>query len=163
LSGGDLPAGTEIQVYAYPDLKGPFGDMAQLDSGSQSSTGTVEWTAPPSFHLSGMVIVVYVGTEPSVIGLLSDLVGKPIVGGVPTGATTTTTITSTTTTASWDDAQSLIRSGTVQEIYQSHAREVKLRLKDGTWVTTTEPEIDDVFRVVKECGAPCSTIVIATE
>jgi hypothetical protein len=132
--------------------------MAQLDSGSQSRTGQIEWAAPPSFHLSGMIIAVYVGVEASAIGLLSELLGMPIVGGARSGVPT-----AETTAASCEDAQMLIRSGVVREVYQLNSRDVKLRLKDGTLVVTTEPALDDVVRLIRECGAPCAEIPIAME
>jgi hypothetical protein len=63
----------------------------------------------------------------------------------------------------WDEAKGLITGGMVTQAFQTHALEVRLNLKDGTSVVTTEPRIDEVFRVIRECGAPCSSIMIATE
>jgi chemotaxis response regulator CheB len=57
----------------------------------------------------------------------------------------------------------LILDGEVRQIFQSHALEIWLTLQDGRQVTTTEPSIDDVFRVVEECGDPCAGIALATE
>jgi hypothetical protein len=48
-------------------------------------------------------------------------------------------------------------------IFQAHSLEVVLTLKDGEHVVTTEPSIDDVFRVVEACGDACANIVMATE
>jgi hypothetical protein len=64
---------------------------------------------------------------------------------------------------SWDEAKALIMSGKVQQAFQTHALEVRLYLKDGTSVATTETRIDEVFQVARDCGAPCSDIMIATE
>jgi hypothetical protein len=36
-------------------------------------------------------------------------------------------------------------------------------MKDGRRLVTFEPEIDDVFDVVDECGEPCGNMVLATE
>ncbi|MEJ2749725.1 MAG: DUF333 domain-containing protein [Anaerolineae bacterium] len=67
------------------------------------------------------------------------------------------------TTISWERAADLIRNGLVDAVSQTHALEVTLNLKDGRSLTTIEPQIDDVFQVINECGEPCSNMIIATE
>lgn len=64
---------------------------------------------------------------------------------------------------SWDEAKALITGGEVQQAFQTHALEVRLYLKDGRSVVTTETRIDEVIQVIRDCGAPCSNIMIATE
>jgi hypothetical protein len=64
---------------------------------------------------------------------------------------------------SWDEAKQLILSGQVAQVTQLHSLEVRLLLKDGRMVVTTEPAIDDVFELVRQCGAPCDDIVLVTE
>ena len=63
----------------------------------------------------------------------------------------------------WDEAVGLITGGMVTQAFQTHALEVRLNLTDGTSVVTTEPRIDEVFRVIRQCGDPCKDIIIATE
>jgi hypothetical protein len=63
----------------------------------------------------------------------------------------------------WEEARELILSGQVEQVVQLHSLEVRLTLKDGRELVTTEPNIDDVFGVVDECGEPCDDIIIATE
>ena len=63
----------------------------------------------------------------------------------------------------WDEAVGLITGGMVTQAFQTHALEVRLNLTDGTSVVTTEPRIDEVFRVIRQCGDPCKDIMIATE
>lgn len=63
----------------------------------------------------------------------------------------------------WPEAEAMILNGQVRQVTQLHSREVRLRLKDGREVVTTEPTIDDVFRVIQRCGNPCSDISVATE
>jgi inhibitor of cysteine peptidase len=66
-------------------------------------------------------------------------------------------------TIPWPDAESLILSGAVRQIFQAHSLEVRMTLQDGREVVTVEPSIDEVFRVVDRCGAPCAGIALATE
>jgi inhibitor of cysteine peptidase len=69
----------------------------------------------------------------------------------------------TTTEMTWVEARQLILNGQVSEVTQLHSLEVRLLLRDGNIVVTTEPEIDEVFRVLDECGLPCSDVLVATE
>lgn len=69
----------------------------------------------------------------------------------------------TSSSVSWEEAKRLILSGQVKEIYQAHSLLVILVLKDGSRKTTTEPKIDIVFDVVRQCGQLCSDIISATE
>jgi hypothetical protein len=64
---------------------------------------------------------------------------------------------------SWEDARNLILEGQVTMAAQSHSLDVQLQLADGSTVTTQEPAIDEIFKVIQECGDPCSSILIATE
>jgi hypothetical protein len=63
----------------------------------------------------------------------------------------------------WPEAQSLILSGEVAQIVQGHSLQVKLTLQDGSQVITVEPSIDEVLKVVEQCGPPCAGILVATE
>jgi inhibitor of cysteine peptidase len=63
----------------------------------------------------------------------------------------------------WEEARELIMSGQVEQVVQLHSLEVRLYLEDGRELVTTEPNIDDVFDVVDECGEPCADIILATE
>jgi hypothetical protein len=64
---------------------------------------------------------------------------------------------------SWEEAQSLILEGQVTQVTQLHNLSVYLTLEDGSTVQTIEPNIDDVFDVIEQCGDPCANIAIATE
>ena len=63
----------------------------------------------------------------------------------------------------WETAVSLLNSGEVVEIFQTHSLDVTLTLVDGRTVQTVEPAIDDIFAAIEACGDPCSNIVMATE
>jgi hypothetical protein len=66
-------------------------------------------------------------------------------------------------TIPWDEARLMILAGEVAQVTQLHSLEVTLEMKDGRRLLTVEPEIDDVFDVVDECGEPCADMVLATE
>lgn len=63
----------------------------------------------------------------------------------------------------WEDAERLILSGEVAQIFQLHSLDVMLILRDGRRLTTVEPRIDAVFEVVDRCGDPCNQMLLATE
>lgn len=65
-------------------------------------------------------------------------------------------------TISWADAKSIIQHGNVEAVYQTHAREVRISMADGTAYNTIEPEIDDVIRWITELGKR-DQIAIATQ
>jgi inhibitor of cysteine peptidase len=64
---------------------------------------------------------------------------------------------------SWAEAEALILSGVVVQAVQLHSLQVTLTLNDGRQVVTLEPSIDELFRVIEACGAPCAAIAVATE
>jgi hypothetical protein len=66
-------------------------------------------------------------------------------------------------TVSWEEAIEILNSGEVVGAYQLHSLEVTLELRDGSMITTQEPNIDDIFREVERCGSACQGIVLATE
>lgn len=63
----------------------------------------------------------------------------------------------------WKQAKEMILDGKVESLTQAHDRTVILTLKDGSQFTTKEPVLDDIFRLLQQCGAKCSEIIIATE
>lgn len=64
---------------------------------------------------------------------------------------------------SWQRAVDLVNTHKVEQVFQTHALLVALVLKDGTTVQTVEPTIDDIIRVIRNCGQPCTDIAVATE
>ena len=63
----------------------------------------------------------------------------------------------------WEHAVAMIMNGEVSQVVQAHDLTVQLTLKDGRTMTAIEPAIDEIFRVIETCGAPCSDIRVATE
>ena len=65
--------------------------------------------------------------------------------------------------ANWDQAMAMILNLEVKQVTQTHDQQVTLLLKDGRMLITREPSIDEVFKVIEQCGDPCKEIVVATE
>lgn len=63
----------------------------------------------------------------------------------------------------WSKAVSIILSGQVSQVVQTHDLKVYITLKDGRTVVSTEPVIDELFQLIEYCGEPCSDIRVATE
>jgi hypothetical protein len=63
----------------------------------------------------------------------------------------------------WDQVAGALYSGQVESVAQAHDLQVTLKLKDGRTLVSTEPAIDDIINMVKQCGDPCKDIRIATE
>ncbi|MCL5093837.1 MAG: hypothetical protein M1355_01790 [Patescibacteria group bacterium] len=64
---------------------------------------------------------------------------------------------------SWGEAVNKINNGEVKSIIQTHNLEVTLILKDGQGLITVESAIDNVFKVIQDCGQKCQDISLATE
>lgn len=63
----------------------------------------------------------------------------------------------------WEEAVEILNSGEVVAVLQTHSLDVTLELADGRRIHTVEPNIDDIFTAVEECGQPCEDIILATE
>lgn len=63
----------------------------------------------------------------------------------------------------WSEAVALLEDCRVGMIVQLHSLRVDLTLKDSRKVHTTEPAIDEVFRVYERVQPTCGSIPIATE
>jgi hypothetical protein len=87
LSGGDLAAAAEVESYNYDDRDlGTNGaaaaqaDAAQIQPDGQPKTGSVAWSAAPHFFLKERVLVLYLGSDPTVLNRLTDLLGPQFAG-----------------------------------------------------------------------------------
>jgi hypothetical protein len=68
----------DVQVFEYRSVR-----AAELDAKKISetrSTSLAMWIAPPHFFRSGRLIVLYVGEAPSILEMLSDLLGPQFAG-----------------------------------------------------------------------------------
>ena len=52
----------------------------------------------------------------------------------------------------WQDAVTMIQEGNVKSVTQYHSRQVRINMGSGQTYRTNEPNIDDVFDVLKQCG-----------
>jgi len=64
---------------------------------------------------------------------------------------------------SWAMAITILQTGQVTHVIQTHHLYVSLWLKNGTVVTTKEPTIYSISYEIGKCGDPCKNIVFGTE
>src|SRR3989449_9805660 len=64
---------------------------------------------------------------------------------------------------SWENAITVLNTGHVMRVFQSHHLDVTLSLKGGTVITTKEPTIDAIFHEIQKCGDLCQSIQEWTE
>ena len=63
----------------------------------------------------------------------------------------------------WYQAVGVIYLGQVTKVLQDHSLNVYITLKDGRTLVTVEPQIDDILKVIEQCGEICKDIRVATE
>lgn len=63
----------------------------------------------------------------------------------------------------WAYAIQIINTKNVVTIMQAHSRVVSIILDDGSYFSTLEPSIDEVYDVIDECGEKCNKIALWTE
>ena|SRR6266568_680901 len=64
---------------------------------------------------------------------------------------------------SWENAITVLNTGQVMRVFQSHHLDATLLLKSGPVMTTKEPTIDAIFHEIQKCGDPCHNIEKWTE
>jgi hypothetical protein len=64
---------------------------------------------------------------------------------------------------SWAELESLILGGKAVMVAETHSNWAIVTLRDGTSVTSREPERGAVFRVLARCGARCEGVGVAIE
>src|SRR2546428_14158992 len=64
---------------------------------------------------------------------------------------------------SWEEAITVLQTGQVTRVIQTHSLYVSLWLKNGSVITTKEPNIYAISYELSKCGAPCKSIVFGTE
>jgi len=69
----------------------------------------------------------------------------------------------TTKTVDWNEAITILNSGEVKSIMQTHNLDVTLTLKNGTTIHTKEARIDMIFNEIDKCGDLCDNLIMATE
>ncbi len=73
--------GQEIQVFEYPDAASANAEAGQVSAdGGSVGTTKITWIAPPHFFKAGRVIVLYVGSDSSVLNALKAALGTQFAG-----------------------------------------------------------------------------------
>jgi hypothetical protein len=73
--------GQDVQVFEYPDAASADAEAAAVSpDGSSVGTTMMTWMAAPHFYKSGRVIVLYVGSDVSVIKALLVVLGPQFAG-----------------------------------------------------------------------------------
>ena len=73
--------GADVQVFEYADEAARQAESAKIpEDGYSFDTVMVNWIDQPHFWTDGRLIVLYVGSDPAIIDLLSQALGEPIAG-----------------------------------------------------------------------------------
>jgi hypothetical protein len=81
LSGSTLVTAADVQLFEYASAADAEADAHQIRAdGSGTANAIVDWVAPPHFFLKGRVLVIYVGNDSTVIGLLRSVLGPQFAG-----------------------------------------------------------------------------------
>ena len=73
--------GADVQVFEYASAEDMGLEASQIsEEGSPIGTSNVTWIAPPHFHRSGRLLVLYVGEDQAVIDLIESIVGPQFAG-----------------------------------------------------------------------------------
>ena len=66
-------------------------------------------------------------------------------------------------TLPWETALDVLSVCEVENVVQAHSLAVNILLKNDIVISTKEPRIDEIFRVIRSCGKNCSHIGLITE
>jgi uncharacterized protein (DUF305 family) len=80
LSGDRLVTPVELQAYEYDDPGAAAADAGQITPDGNTATAMITWIGPPHFFRGGRLIALYVGEEPAVIALLTEILGSQFAG-----------------------------------------------------------------------------------
>lgn len=73
--------GVDIQVFEYASNQEMENEASQVASdGGSVGTSMVDWIDPPHFYKSGRLIVLYLGADQGMLGLLEKVIGKQFAG-----------------------------------------------------------------------------------
>jgi hypothetical protein len=81
ISGGPLGASADLQVFEYSSAETASADAKGIRSdGAGTATTMISWVAPPHMFLKGRVLLIFAGTDPAVLSLLSSVLGPQFAG-----------------------------------------------------------------------------------
>lgn len=73
--------GADVQVFEYESAEAMEAEAAQVSvDGGSIGTSMVAWVATPHFFKSGRVLVLYIGDDVSILGLLMSALGEQFAG-----------------------------------------------------------------------------------
>ena len=74
--------GADVQVFEYESAEAMESEAAQVaPDGGSIGTSMVTWMDTPHFYKAGRIIVLYVGSDESVLSLLENALGPQFAGG----------------------------------------------------------------------------------
>ena len=74
--------GADVQVFEYESVEAMESEAAQVaPDGGSIGTSMVTWMDTPHFYKAGRIIVLYVGSDESVLSLLENALGPQFAGG----------------------------------------------------------------------------------
>jgi hypothetical protein len=73
--------GADVQVFEYESVEAMESEAAQVaPDGGSIGTSMVTWVDTPHFYKAGRIIVLYVGSDESVLSLLENALGPQFAG-----------------------------------------------------------------------------------
>jgi hypothetical protein len=74
--------GADVQVFAYESAESMEEEASQvMPDGGSIGTSMVAWMDTPHFYQAGRIIVLYVGSDEAVLGVLEKALGPQFAGG----------------------------------------------------------------------------------
>jgi hypothetical protein len=80
VSGGNLQQPVEIQSYDYDDAEAAAADAGQIQPDGSTPTTMITWVEPPHFFRQERAFVIYVGSNPTMLDVLAELMGPQFAG-----------------------------------------------------------------------------------
>jgi hypothetical protein len=75
-------SGEDIQVFGYMSEEEAIKESMQVSTdGSSVGTTMISWIDTPHFYQTGKIIILYVGNNPEMIEILSEVLGPQFAGG----------------------------------------------------------------------------------
>lgn len=73
--------GSDVQVFEYESTEAMENEASQVaPDGGSIGTSMVDWIDTPHFYKTGRIIVLYVGSDETILGLLTRVIGPQFAG-----------------------------------------------------------------------------------
>ena len=74
--------GADLQLFEYENAQAMEKDASQVaPDGGSIGTSMVTWIDTPHFYKAGRIIVLYLGNDQTILGLLNKVIGAQFAGG----------------------------------------------------------------------------------